>query len=119
MRKYLALSTCLALGACMDTQEIQMVKRGSLTAFPQKTVEQTVNGFFGSPRWESGQASDGKRYVTIRGKMTYMEKPVNAALQFVVNKQEQTFEYQAFEMNDIPQNGLLAVGLLSKMCGEN
>lgn len=119
MRKLFALIACLTLGACIDSQEIQMVKQGSLSACPQKTVDRVVSDFFGTPRWESGQAADGKHYVTIRGKMTFMEKPVSAALQFVVNKNEKTFNYQAFEMNDIPQNQLIAAGLLMKMCGEN
>ena len=47
--------------------------------------------------------------------MTYMGKEVEGKIQFVVNKENGVFELHAFEMNRIPQNGLMVAALLQKM----
>jgi len=99
-----------------DSDAVQMVKSGNLQMCPQKTVEQAVDGFFGSPKWESLTADDGNEYVNITGGMTYAGKDVEGSLQFVIAKTNESFGYQAFEINEIPQSDYIATELLTKMC---
>jgi hypothetical protein len=44
-----------------------------------------------------------------------MDKPVEAALQFEINRRLGTFEVRALEFNGIPQNRLVQIGFLEKM----
>ena len=98
-----------------ENAEITMVKEGYFTSYPNKSIEQAVNGFFGNPSWEAIIADDGNKYVNVTGSMTYMEKEVVGKLQFKINEENSTFEINAFEINGLPQNRLMLAGLLSKM----
>lgn len=95
---------------------IAMVKNGSLNSCSGHTVEEMVNGFLSSPSWDSGTSDSGAEFVNIKGGITYHDKPVEATLQFVVNKKDKTFQFQAFEMNGVPESNLIAMALLKKMC---
>jgi hypothetical protein len=95
-----------------------MVKGGTLQSCPQKTVEQMVDGFMGSPSWESGTGTDGSEFVNIGGDITIESKKVRALLQFVIDKPNNTFQFNAIEVNEVPMNQLLALSLLAKMCSE-
>ena len=75
-----------------------------------------ADGFMSSPRWESGKTESGQEFVNIRGGVTYLEKPVDAAAQFFVDRKAGTFAFQAFELNGIPQNQLIQRELIQKMC---
>ena len=74
-----------------------------------------VEGFMASPKWSSGIAEGNIKFVNVSGKMTYMEKPVTADIQFIL-KGEKSFEFNALEFNEIPQNKLMAGALFTKMC---
>lgn len=111
----LSFSTLLT-GCFFDSSEVKLVKNGTLNACPGQTIKQVVDSFFGSPKWESGQSDQGVKFVNIRGEMTYMNKPVEGLVQFRINSDGNTFNYQAFEMNGIPQNNMIAMQLISKMC---
>ena len=103
------------LVACSDPI-IEMVKGGKLESCPTKTLDEMVLGFMGSPSWESGTAEDGSSFVNVSGDITYHEKPIKARLQFIVNEEDSTFEFNAMEFNGIPQMLLLTNALLTKMC---
>lgn len=114
-RILLLIVVALALVGC-DSDEVKMVKGGTLHSCPNKTIEQMVDGYMGSPSWESLVADDGNSYVNIKGRITYSDKPVTATVQFLVEPQNQTFQFQAIEINDVPMNGLLGLSLLNNMC---
>ncbi len=95
---------------------IERIKNGRLTACPNKTINQMVDGFMSSPKWSSGIAKDNIKFVNVKGKMIYMEKPVTADIQFII-KGEKSFEVYALEFNKIPQNKLMVGALFNKMCG--
>ena len=96
--------------------DIERIKNGRLTGCPNKTINQMVDGFMSSPKWSSGIAKDNIKFVNVKGKMTYMEKPVTADIQFIL-KGENSFEFYALEFNEIPQNKLMVGALFNKMCG--
>lgn len=112
---FVALCFC-GLIACADSVDVQLVKGGTLGSCPAVTVEELVDGFLGSPRWESGVAGDGMRFVNIHGGMTFANKPVDALIQFVVDPDAGQFKFNALEFNGVPQNNLTAAALLTKMC---
>ncbi len=99
-----------------NSKEVRMVKGGVLQSCPNRTVERMVNSFMASPSWESGASSSGVSFVNIKGNITLYNKPVKALLQFSVNRKKETFQYNAFEINKVPQNNLMAISLLEKMC---
>lgn len=94
---------------------VTLIKTGHLGAYPTVPVGKAVDAFFSSPRWEAVQGKDGNHYVNIRGGATFQGKPVRVALQFQVDQAAKTFQVNAMEVNDLPQNGLMKVGLMSKI----
>lgn len=99
--------------SCGDSQEVQMVKNGTLNSYPNKTLGQAIEGFVGNPKWESIVAEDGNKYVNIVGTIKYHEKDIRMALQYKINGNK--FELNALEFNDIPQNLLMYGALIEKM----
>lgn len=90
------------------------VRNGSLTICDEHTVEELIDNFFENPKWESFVGDDGELYVNIEGGITSDGEPVKALLQFIVEDDE--FEVNAFEIDGDPQNDLMVLSLLNKMC---
>ena len=101
-----------------DSEEdviVQQVKYAKLGSCPEKTVDEMAKGFMGSPSWSSGKSEDGNTFVNLEGDISFMEKKVSAVIQFKFNDDD-TFQFNALEFNEIPQNNLIASSLLEKMC---
>ncbi len=118
----LIIAALLFIG-CGESKEVQIVKNGHLNSHPEKTIGEAVDNFVGNPKWESGIGADGetkgKTLVNVRGKMMFMGKEVTGALQYIVNTKESTFEINAFEINEVPQNMFILAGLIEKMYESN
>jgi hypothetical protein len=102
-------------GGTPQSEVVQMVQDGTLGAYPSQTLGEAVDGFLRNPRWEHIRGEDGNDYVNITGKASFMDSTVDMLLQYRVDRESGTFELQAFEMNDVPQNMLMYNGLLSAM----
>jgi hypothetical protein len=116
LSRFLALTltlTGLLLG-CSQSKEIQRVKGGTLDLCPNHTVKQMVDGFMGSPSWESGKAESGQWFVNVDGNITFHDAPVRAKLQFIIDGSH--FSFNAFEMNGVPSANLVALAMMTKMC---
>lgn len=106
------------------TKNIKIVKNSHLAACPEKTIEQMVKGYFDKPKWSEGKAfgneniEDGRILVDVKGRILYLEKPIQAHLQFLFSKDRKTFEINALEFNGLPQNILMINALISDMCEE-
>ena len=96
---------------------VQQVKYANLGSCPEKTLEEMAKGFMGSHSWSSGKSEDGMVFVDLKGDISFMEKKVNAVIQFKFNDDD-TFKFNALEFNEIPQNNFMASSLLEKMCGK-
>lgn len=95
---------------------IQMVKSGTLEAYPQKTVGEAFDGYLGNPKWESGVSEDGTRIVNVTGKILYYDKETDIIVQFIIeNDESESFSYNACELNGIPQNNFFFWGLLESV----
>lgn len=116
---FFILLSLIISGCFMESKEIKIVKSGHFDNHPEKTVGEAIEGFMSSPQWESGTGIDGetkgKTLVNVKGKITFMEKEVTAALQFIVDTTKETFQLNAFELNGIPQNPFMTVALIEKM----
>jgi hypothetical protein len=106
----------LLLAGCGSDSAIDLVKNGNMDNCPQKTLGQMANDYMDSPSWESLVADDGLTYVNLRGGITYDGIPVTALVQFLVNENTNRFEINALEINNLPQNMFMAIGLLNNMC---
>lgn len=102
-------------GSSENTEVINIVKNGVLNEYPSKTLGEAVSGFFGNPKWTSGEDEDGNIYVNVKGRITLQDKNVAAVLQYKVDEQNKTFEFNAFEINEVPQNLLMYMSLLEAM----
>ena len=98
-----------------DSPEVSSIKNGSLGSCPDRTVDEIVSCYMASPSWESIVATNGNTYVNVTGSIQYDGKDVNALLQFLINPDD-TFEANAFEINEIPQNFFLLAALTNQMC---
>lgn len=106
----------LLLSGCGDDEMVTLVKEGSLYSCPSATVGEMVDSYLGDPSWESGKDDDNASFVNVGGDMTYAGNPVRGLVQFAVDAKAGTFQYQAFEVNEIPQDNDTAAELLSQMC---
>ena len=101
-----------------DSKYVKAIKNSELGICKGVRIEKMVNNFFGSPKWSDGVSKDGIRFVNVEGKITFRGSPVTALMQFVFTKDNKSFQLNALELNDIPQNMLMQTGLLAKMCEE-
>lgn len=115
--KLLFISSFLfLLAGCGSDTAVDLVKNGNMDNCPQKTLGQMANDYMDSPSWESIVADDGLTYVNLRGGITYDGIPVTTLVQFLVNEKTERFEINAMEINNLPQNLFMAIGLLNNMC---
>jgi hypothetical protein len=94
---------------------VVLVKTGHLGAYPNVPVGKAVDSFLSSPRWDAVEGKDNNEYVNVRGGAQYQGKPVRVALQFRVDRKAGSFEINALEVNDLPQNNLMKAVWLSKI----
>jgi len=94
-----------------DDQYVKMVKTGTLSGYPNKTVGKAFDDFLSNAKWESGVGEGGIRFVNVRGKAMLMGEKVDVVVQFTVDSDNKTFEYRACEINGVPQSNLMALGL--------
>lgn len=114
--KITVLSALALVFVACDSNEVQMVKGGTLQSCPDKTVEQMVNGYMGNPEWRSLVAEDGNDYVNVVGEISYNNQPTKAEIQFRLNKEKSSFQFQAWELGGKPAPDIVAAVLLEKMC---
>lgn len=91
---------------------VQIVKEGTLNGYPQMTVGEAFDGFLDNPKWESGLSDDNVRLVNVTGGILYYDKDAELAVQFIVDEKDESFQYNACEINGIPQNNLVFWSLL-------
>lgn len=100
-----------------DDKYIQIVKNGTLDAYPQMTVGEAFDGYLDNPKWESGLSEDKQRFVNVKGGILYAEKEAEIAVQFFVNEKDDTFQYNACEINGLPQTNIVVLGLFENIYG--
>ena len=103
------------LFSCGHDENVQLVRMGNFNDHPEKEIGIAFDEFFSNPQWSSLVADDGITYVNVTGGMSFMEKEVEALIQFKVDLSNSTFEVNAFEMNGIAQNQFMINALIEKI----
>jgi hypothetical protein len=103
-----------------STQEIEFVKTGELGIFLGVAIGPVTDNFMANCRWGSLIGADGNKYVNATGNITYMEKQIEAVLQFNLDKANNSFEINALEFNEIPRSRAMLEALKErKICLQN
>ncbi len=98
---------------------IQVVKEGTLDGYPQMTVGEAFDSFLADPEWESGISDADERFVNVKGGITYYDEDAEILVQFIVDEENNLFQYNACEINGVPQNNLVFWNLLETIYGGN
>lgn len=113
----LAVMVTLSSGGRGD-KYVQLVRDGTLEAYPQMTVGEAFNGFLSNPKWESARSDDEVRFVNVTGGILYYGEEAKIVVQFIVDEENESFQYYACEINNIPQNNLVVWGLFETIHGD-
>lgn len=90
---------------------VQIVKEGTLDAYPQMTVGKAFDNYLNKPKWESGLSDNNERFVNVRGGILYYDKEAEIVVQFIVDEKSGLFQFNACEIDGIPQNNLIVWSL--------
>lgn len=99
-----------------DPGVVDLVKTSYLNDCKQRSVEQQVNSYLGSPHWQAGADSAGRDFVNVSGIVTYGGKPATATFQFLIDQDKRGFKYHAFAINNVLQPAYVAGMTLKEMC---
>lgn len=114
-----AIAYAVSFSGGRGDKYVQMVRGGILNGYPQKTVGEAFDDFLDNPKWESGVSEDGERFVNVKGGILYLNKEAELAVQFFVDEKNEAFQYNACEINGVPQNNLIFWGLLEAVYSNN
>ena len=93
-----------------DNQYVRSVKGGHPQMYPNITLEEAFNDFFGSPHWKSQKGTDGSNIVIFTGKCSYDGKQANVELRYKLNS-DGTFDIAGGSINGQEQNLLVIAAL--------
>jgi hypothetical protein len=96
---------------------VQTVKTGYLQSYADSTVGDLVDGYFANSQWQTIKADDGSYYVNITGDITYNGNQATVLLQYKM-KDETAFEFQALEIDGVPQNIQVYSNMIASMYDE-
>jgi hypothetical protein len=100
-----------------DPSAVVLIQDGSLYAYPDVTVEEMIDAYFANPKWEALVAEDKNTYVNVSGGIMYYNEEAEALIQFLV-KEDDTFEFNALEIDGTPYNQSMFMLLLEEMYEE-
>lgn len=125
MKKNLLISSfILFIGSllfisCGESAAVKTIKQSYFSSYPNKTIGEAVDSFFDEPEWESGKPADEslKDYTLVNcsGKIFFDDELSTAEIQFLLNDKTGEFELNALEINGVPQNKFMQIGLLEAM----
>lgn len=98
-----------------DPATVKLVKDGSFQSYPDRTIGDAFDSFFGAPTWQEFTADTGEQVVEFNGYFMYMDNETRATVQFVVDLDAGTFEVYTISFNDIPQNMLTQSAFIQKI----
>lgn len=102
----------VAVATTKDHEYVQQIKTAKLPGYENMMIEEAFHKFFKNPKWKYLVSEDHEDLVEFTGNCAYQEQEVKAKIQFVLNKENQTFKLKAMALNDIAQNGLTTAAML-------
>ncbi|MDA1800407.1 hypothetical protein [Bacillus cereus group sp. BY6-1LC] len=107
----------VAVATTKDHEHVQQIKSAKLPGYEKVTIEEAFHKFFKNPKWKYFVSEDHEETVEFTGNCVYQEQEVKAKIQFVLNKEDQTFKIKAMALNDIAQNELIIAAMLQSIYG--
>ncbi len=105
----------VAVATTKDHEHVQQIKTAKLPGYEKVTIEEAFHKFFKNPKWKYFVSEDHEEIVEFTGNCVYQEQEVKAKIQFVLNKEDQTFKLKAMALNDIAQNELITAAMLQSI----
>lgn len=102
-----------------DDEYVTIVKKGHLQMAPNVTIGEAFADFFGDPKWESFNSTDGQRVVEFTGNCSWKDEPAKCRMQFIVNPDKRTFETGAVSINGDNLNVLETAVIMAKILGNS
>ncbi|WP_327901606.1 hypothetical protein [Bacillus paramycoides] len=102
----------VAVATTKDHEYVQQIKTAKLPGYEKLAIEEAFHKFFKNPKWKYFVSKDHEDIVEFTGNCVYQEQEVKAKIQFVLNKEDQTFKLKAMALNDIAQNELTTAAML-------
>jgi|GEM_PF-3831304 len=97
---------------------INLVKNGHIYEYEQATVGEVLDDFLLNEEWEFGESEDGDKFVNVTGLLFYDGEETEALIQFFVYYKDDTFEFNALEIDDVPQTESVFKSLLKEAFAE-
>jgi len=98
-----------------NNKYVKLVKNGTLNDYQQMTIGEAHDRFLSNAKWESGVSEEGQRFVNVRGNAMYLDKNVEIVVQYFIDEKNGTIEYNAMEINGVPQSNFIYWAFLEKM----
>lgn len=87
-----------------DNRYISLVKEGyPLDGSSSISYGEAFDYFFSNPTWEYFESTEDEDIVEFTGGCTYLDSPVTACIQFVLDVDNSTFEVSYVDFNGVPQ----------------
>jgi len=114
---FYVLLLLFSLSGCEYATE-NIVKEGYFDLCQETTVDDLVQNFFANPSWDSFYADDNYFYINVTGNIMYNNVEAFALVQFSVYEDD-TWEINAFEIDEQPQEEYMIIELIQLMCEES
>ena len=88
----------------LGNNPVSTIKTGKLNQYPEQTIGDAFEGFFGNPEWTSYE-QDGDTYVKFTGECTFYGELVNAKVVFLID--DDKFSIDRFELEGTDMTYLL------------
>ena len=94
---------------------VEYVKTGSPEAYPDKTYGEAFDMFFANPQWLYFESDKGSDIVQFEGDCEYRDVEVHATIQFVIDIDNNSFNFEYLDFNGVPQTELIKYALITKV----
>lgn len=101
----------VATGCGNKGEAISVVQEGSLSSYPGVPFGEALEEYMGDVEWEAIESEDAV-YVNVSGTVLYLEQEADALIQFTVDVENGSFEYNAFEIDGVAQPDYVYIGFL-------
>lgn len=98
---------------CFGSSNVDLVKNGTLKAYPDENIGVAFENFFANPTWEEFTSEDGDKIVEFNGDCYWYGEPENCCIQFKIYD-DNSFEIAYAEVGYYTFNSEIElIGLLS------
>ena len=100
------------------SKQTQLVREYRIDSCPNYTLEQLVDSevIISNPTWETNITEDNEIFVNISGQVSYDGKPSEILIQFLFDKNNLDFAYNAYEIDGEAQESSMTNILFQTIC---